>query len=175
MELCVLSRISDPTAQLAFYQRALPKLIRDRVSYSHPMPVTIQEWMTRAMEVNHAYLINLEIDEAEGRKRRTPEKTKTVRVTTTNKNTVEVNRLSDAEKTELQSKGLCFRCKKAGHISRNCPSGPRKPANFQKRKVRQVLQEDEEEISEEEEAEEDEEEEQFQIKTIQRNDSKTDF
>ena len=32
--------------------------------------------------------------------------------------------LTDAEKAKLQSEGRCFRCKKQGHISRNCPDRP---------------------------------------------------
>ena len=29
--------------------------------------------------------------------------------------------MTDEEKTELMRKGLCFRCRKAGHLSRDCP------------------------------------------------------
>ena len=29
--------------------------------------------------------------------------------------------MTDEEKTELMKKGLCFRCRKAGHLSRDCP------------------------------------------------------
>ena len=29
--------------------------------------------------------------------------------------------MMDEEKTELMRKGLCFRCRKAGHLSRDCP------------------------------------------------------
>ena len=29
--------------------------------------------------------------------------------------------MMDEERTDLMKKGLCFRCKKGGHLSRNCP------------------------------------------------------
>ena len=29
--------------------------------------------------------------------------------------------MTDEERTELMRKGLCFRCKKGGHLSRDCP------------------------------------------------------
>ena len=29
--------------------------------------------------------------------------------------------ITDEEKTELVRKGLCFRCQKGGHLSRDCP------------------------------------------------------
>jgi hypothetical protein len=34
------------------------------------------------------------------------------------------SRLGQAEVEEYMRKGLCFRCKKPGHIKRNCPSNP---------------------------------------------------
>ena len=30
-------------------------------------------------------------------------------------------RMTDEERTELMRKGLCFKCKKEGHLSRDCP------------------------------------------------------
>ena len=30
-------------------------------------------------------------------------------------------KMMDEERTELMRKGLCFRCKKEGHLSRDCP------------------------------------------------------
>ena len=29
--------------------------------------------------------------------------------------------MTDEERTELMRKGLCFQCKKGGHLSRDCP------------------------------------------------------
>ena len=30
-------------------------------------------------------------------------------------------KMTDEERTELMRKGLCFKCKKKGHLSRDCP------------------------------------------------------
>ena len=30
-------------------------------------------------------------------------------------------KMTDKERTELMRKGLCFKCKKEGHLSRDCP------------------------------------------------------
>ena len=31
--------------------------------------------------------------------------------------------MTDEERTELMKKGLCFKCRKQGHLSRDCPEG----------------------------------------------------
>ena len=36
--------------------------------------------------------------------------------------------MMDEEKTKLMKKGLCFRCRKAGHLSRDCPEKKGKAA-----------------------------------------------
>ena len=77
--------------------------------------------------------------------------------------------LSDEEKAKLLKEGRCFRCKKVGHMSRNCPDkkntkgkAANKPRNnggqFTKPKARAtVINEDEEEERQEEQPEEDDE------------------
>ena len=32
-------------------------------------------------------------------------------------------KMTDEERTELMKKGLCFKCRKQGHLSRDCPEG----------------------------------------------------
>ena len=82
---------------------------------------------------------------------------------------IKTGRLSDEERAKLLKEGRCFRCKKMGHMSRNCPDkkdskgkGTDKPCSssgqFTKPKARAtVINEDEEEEQQEEQPEEDDE------------------
>ena len=88
-------------------------------------------------------------------------------------NTMEVDaiktgRLSNEEKTKLLKEGCCFRCKKMGHLSRNCPDKKDskgkevdKPRNnssqFAKPKARTTIINEEEEERQEDQPEEDDE------------------
>ena len=180
MELVQKAQIREEASQLAYYRRALPTTIRTRISYSYPVPATIQEWMSRTLEIDHAYRINKELDGTQGRTRKR-ETQKQVRATNTEEgDTPEINKLTTAERRELITKNLCFRCKKPGHISRNCPTRPNRNRP-PKRKIRQVLEEEESGSSGEEadtEQDEDSEEEDINIQTIPTNIdeySETDF
>ena len=82
---------------------------------------------------------------------------------------IKTGRLSDEERAKLLKEGQCFRCKKTGHLSRNCPDkkdakgkAADKPrgnsSQFTKPKARAtVINEDEEEERQEDPQEEDDE------------------
>ena len=40
---------------------------------------------------------------------------------------MDVDAMTTEERDEMMRAGLCFRCKKAGHVSRNCPNRNRPP------------------------------------------------
>ena len=83
--------------------------------------------------------------------------------------TIKTGRLSEEEKAKLLKEGRCFRCKKMGHLSRNCPDkkdlkgkAVDKPCGssgqFTKPKVRAtIINEDEEEERQEDQPEESDE------------------
>ena len=136
--------------------------------------------MSRTLEINHTYRINKELNGMQGwTRKREPQKQ--VHATNTEEgDTLEINKLTMVERRELNTKNLCFHCKKPGHISRNCPTRPNR-TRPPKQKIRQVLKEEESGNSEEEadtEQDEDSEEEDISIQTIPTNIdeySETDF
>ena len=171
MDLAVKGNILDSTSQLALYRQALPDYLLRKIALSYPAPTTIADWMVRTKEIDQNYQLTEKI--LANRKTRKAKTTrKAVKIVNTQDDTeVKVNRLTEKERKDLQDKGLCFRCRKAGHISRNCPAKPKNPGrpfNHQVRKVHEESSEDETEDS-------DEEDEDLDIKAVRATDFNSDF
>ena len=142
---------------------------------SYPPPMTITDWMVRTKDLDHSYQITQQIiKDRKGRSTKSAKTKKTVRAINVESTTVDINKLSVKERQELQDKGLCFRCRKSGHIARNCPSKSRNSGKPVTRKVRQVIQEDSEEDNGPEVDEEDDEE-SLQLNALRATDFDSDF
>ena len=121
MDLALKGNIRDPIAQLALYRQALPEYLLRKISMSYPAPTNIAEWMTRTKELDHNYQLTEKIvANRRSRRTKTSKTKKTVRVVDVDEDTLNINKLSVKERQELQNKGLCFRCRKPGHIPRDC-------------------------------------------------------
>ncbi|KAH9887618.1 hypothetical protein C8Q73DRAFT_656869 [Cubamyces lactineus] len=55
MDLALKGNILDSAAQLALYRNVLPEYLLRKISMSYPPPTNIEEWMTRAKEIDHSY------------------------------------------------------------------------------------------------------------------------
>ncbi|KAJ8482435.1 hypothetical protein ONZ51_g5342 [Trametes cubensis] len=135
MHLALKGKILDSAAQLALYRNALPEYLLKKISMSYPPPTNIEEWMTRTKEIDHSYHLTENIlANRRGRKAKTSKTRKNIKMVNVEDNSLDINKLSVKERQELQDKGLCFWCRKLGHISRDCPSKPKKPGKPVSRK-----------------------------------------
>ncbi|KAJ8501779.1 hypothetical protein ONZ51_g369 [Trametes cubensis] len=136
MDLTFKRKILDPAAQLALYRNALPEYLLKKISMLYPLLTNIEEWMTRTKEIDHSYHLTEKIlANRRGRKAKTSKARKNIKMVNVEDDSLDINKLSVKERQELQDKGLCFRCRKQGHISKDCPSKPKKPSKPVSRKV----------------------------------------
>ena len=175
MDLALKGNILDPTAQLALYRQALPDYLLRKIATSYPPPSTIAEWMTRTKEMDHSYQLTEKIlSNRKSTRKTTTRKDKKIRAEEVEEENLEVDvkRLSDKERKDLQDKGLCFRCKKSGHISRNCPLRSGKKGQQRTKKIRRLKEEESDDESDKESAVSDDS---FEVKAIRTTDLDQDF
>ena len=111
---------SDHIHMIRLFQNALkPQLVR-RILLGDEIPKTIDGWFKKAIQFERVLAIT-------GKGPR-PQETKTTnrswnfsKSTAKNTNTMDIDAMSQQERTYLMKKGACFRCKKLGHRVRDCP------------------------------------------------------
>lgn len=115
---------SDNMHMIRAFQAALNPQLARRILFGDPVPKTIGEWYTRAIQLDTNYRMALAI------MGKTPNKNQNMKnqgrnwYTKTNDQkdpkAMDVDALTMDERMVLMKQGLCFKCKKRGHISRDC-------------------------------------------------------
>ena len=98
------------------------------------VPEMLPEWYKKALKINNDYHKVQWIIKRDGPKREEGKPQWNFRKDK-DKNAMDVDvitkvykNMTDEEKTELMKKGLCFWCRKAGHLSQDCPEKKGKAA-----------------------------------------------
>ena len=91
------------------------------------MPETLPEWYKKALKINNDYHKVQRIIKRDGPKKE-EERPKWNFCKEKDDNAMDMDvitkvykTMTDEERAELMKKGLCFQCRKAGHLSRDCP------------------------------------------------------
>ena len=58
LKLLMICRITEPLVQISYYRAALNNTLRNQLANSYPMPITLEQYMTRVLEMDHAWHAN---------------------------------------------------------------------------------------------------------------------
>lgn len=124
LRIGLASGIRDPQALLILYRKKLPNALRRKIMDQYPAPADLTGWMEKAQALDNSYRANREMEKSMESSRPTirKEDTKGKKV-----RAIKSERPDQKERSELMRKGLCFICRKQGHLARDCPDKPDKP------------------------------------------------
>ena len=110
--------VSDNQHLIKLFANCLNSQLKKRILFGEVVPKTISGWIEKAIQYDSNYrmgqvLMNLD---SRGKKPQRKNEEKDPNAMDTS-----IGALSEKEKTALMKIGACFRCKKTGHLSRDCP------------------------------------------------------
>ena len=117
----------DSPAALDYFQKSIRVPLLKKILDRDNIPETLPEWYKKALKVDNDYhkvqrIIKRDAPKKEeGKPRWNFRRDKDENAMDVDVITKVFKTMMDEERTELMRKGLCFRCKKGGHLSRDCP------------------------------------------------------
>ena len=141
------ANIKDPNILIGYFSAGIPPSLMQQIMSMDTMPTTIQEWYSKAIHFQTQW----ERAEEISTRNQHPIQQSYQPFTSTppsrakDPNTMDVDvihigKLTPKERKWCIKKGLCFHCRKTGHLSRECPSFPNKKPG---RQVKRVIREEE--------------------------------
>src|SRR5271154_1250238 len=108
---------SDNLHLINYFRRGLNQAIARKIALSDNVPDTIEGWADRAIQYDTNYRLNQAIF---GMNERRENRTSSPRQR--DPNAMDIDVLTTNERTRLMKIGACFRCRRTGHLSRDCPN-----------------------------------------------------
>ena len=139
------ANIKDPNVLIGYFSAGIPPTLMRRIMSMDTVPTTIQEWYSKAIHFQMQWEQAEEISKRNQRPVHSYQPFPSTSTRTKDPNAMDVDvvrvrKLTPEERKRCIKKGLCFRCRKPGHLSGECPSFPNKKPG---RQVKRVVQEEE--------------------------------
>ena len=118
------SGLSDSAAVTDLFRETLPLGLQRPILLSEKPPVTLEEWYDKANAFHGSWRKTQRIlgrGPSMELKKEAPKKMFTF-PKQRDPNAMDIDRLTTEERTTLMKEGKCFKCRKQGHLSRNCPT-----------------------------------------------------
>ena len=137
--------IKDPNVLIGYFSTGIPPSLMWQIMSMDTIPTTIQEWYSKVIHFQTQW------EQAEKILRRnqhptqhlyqpfTSNSSKPKDLNTMDVDVIYIGKLTPEERKCCIEKGLCFHCRKAGHLSGGCPFFPNKKPGWQ---VKRVIQEE---------------------------------
>ena len=119
--------IEDSPTALDYFQKSIRVPLLKKILDQDNVPETLPEWYKKALKIDNDYHKVQRIikrdgpKKEEGRPRWNFQKEKDDNVMDVDVITKTYKAMTDEERAELMKKGLCFQCRKGGHLSRDLP------------------------------------------------------
>jgi hypothetical protein len=127
---------ADSSAVVDYFRQSLSIPLQKRIMTLENPPTTLEDWCKWAMKMDNNYKrMQRAIGRTKGQTDNTKKKEDGGRrwvFPRKDPNTMDVDAITTERRNEMMKKGLCFKCEKPGHISRDCPDD--KPASGSKNK-----------------------------------------
>ena len=139
------ANIKDPNILIGYFSARIPPSFMWQIMSMDTIPTIIQEWYSKAIHFQTQW------ERAEEISRRnqcstqhlyqpfTSNSSKTKDPNAMDVNIINIGKLTPEERKHCIEKGLCFHCRRTGHLSGECPSFPNKKPREQ---VKRVIQEE---------------------------------
>ena len=103
---------------IKLFANCLNSQLKKRILFGEVVPKTISGWIEKAIQYDSNYCMGQVLMNLDSRGKKPQKKNEEK-----DPNTIDtsIGALSEKEKTALMKIGACFRCKKTGHLLRDCP------------------------------------------------------
>jgi len=141
-----MSSISDENVLIGYYSTGIPPALMRRIMSMDTIPTTIDSWYKKAIHFQTQWdradeIARRNVKPSHSYQTFSPSPSKSRDPNAMDIDAIKISKLTPEERKRCQEKGLCFRCRKSGHLSNVCPTFPSEPKKPAAKRVQRVEEE----------------------------------